>query len=236
MSLIGKLWRRRDFLISLPATIRFNFKHLPFKKAIKLPVFLCRAKCSGKGQYIFPENLSTGMIKLGFPMVSVFPAKGIVLENKGVIKFEGETAIGGGAGISVGKNGFLTFGDKFCNQTGAKIICYHKILFKEKVRVGWETLICDTDFHTMKSSDGNKYTKGYGEIEIGSEVWVGSYCKLFKNTSVPSRCTIASSTVLNKKIECEPYSLIYPGGGVKVKTTGYYRDLEDDTINYPPLT
>ena len=172
------------------------------------------------------------MIKLGFPMVSVYRGTGIVLENKGRIIFNGSTVIGGKSGISVGEKGILTFNDQFCNQTGAKIICYHDITFGKRVRVGWHTLICDTDFHKMKSEDGTCYTKGFGKIKFGDDVWVGSFCKIFKNSIIPSKCTVASNTLLNKAIECRPYSLIYSGGEIKVKYTGFCRDLQDDKIEY----
>ena len=90
----------------------------------------------------------------------------------------------------------------------------------------------DTDFHTLKTPDGSNRTKGFGPIHIGEEVWVGSYCKIYKNAVIPSRCTVASSTVINKPIECEPCSLIYPGYGIKVKHTGCYRDVDDDQVRY----
>lgn len=232
MSFLSHIRNKVLFLWSLPATIYFNFRHLPFHQAIKLPIFLCMPRILGKGKYEIIGQVKTGMIKLGFPMVSVFREKGIVLENKGKIIFKGTVSIGGGSGISVGDTGILNFGDRFANQSGGKIICYHKITFGNIVRLGWQSLICDTDFHTLKSEDGSSYTKGFGEIEIGDEVWIGSYCKLFKNTEIPNRCTIASGTVINKKIDCRPYSLIYPGGGIKVKHTGYYRDIDDDRIIY----
>ena len=232
MSIIKKIWRKRHFVISLPITIWFNLKYFPLRQALKLPVFLCNAKISGNGKYALPDKISTGMIKLGFPMVSVFRGKGIVLENKGLIIFNGATVIGGDSGISVGEKGVLTFNDQFCNQTGAKIICYHDINFGERVRIGWQTLICDTDFHKMKSEDGTHYTKGFGKIKIEDDVWVGSYCKIFKNTVIPAKCTVASNTLLNKAIECRPYSLIYSGGEIKVKNTGFCRDLQDDKIEY----
>lgn len=232
MSFLKKLWRKRHFLFWLPATIWFNIRNFPLKSAAKLPVWLCNPSISGKGKYILPDKAKCGMIKLGFPMVSVFREKGIVLENKGTIIFRGETTMGGGSGISVGEKGILNFGTQFCNQTGGKIICYHNIIFGEKVRLGWQGVVCDTDFHTMKSEDGKKYTKGYGKIIIGDDVWIGSFCKLFKNTEIPSKCTIASNTFISKKISCEPYSVIYSGSEIQVKYTGFHRDIDDDKISY----
>lgn len=232
MNIVKKIWNLRHFLLWLPTSIYFNLRYFPCKQAWRLPVWLCNPKISGSGKYSISGPVRCGMIRLGFPMVSVFREKGVILENRGEVVFEGNTVMGGGAAVSVGKSGRLTFGHRFANQSGAKIICYHRVTFKEKVRVGWHTVICDTDFHTMKSEDGSRHTQGYGPITIGDNVWVGSFCKIFKNTEIPSHCTLAANTFISRKMECRPYSLIYSGDGVKAKYTGFCRELDDDTIQY----
>ena len=224
--------RKALFLLSLPATIYFNFKHFPFKQAIKLPVLLWLPRLSGKGKYKIEGPVRPGMIRLGSPIISLFRDQGINLENRGNIIFKGSATIGGGSGISVGEKGTLIFGNKFSNLMGAKIICYHSVVFDNTVRLGWRTMVMDTDFHRMKSIETGEYTKGYGPIHIGEEVWVGTDCKILKNSNIPSRCTVATGSIVNKKIECPSYSLIYSGGGLKIKHTGFYRDVLDDTISY----
>lgn len=217
---------------SLPATICFNLKYFPFRQAIKLPVFLYSARFSGKGKYLIEGQVKPGMIRLGYPYVSIYKSKGVILENKGLVVFKGRCHAGAETGISVGEKGILTIGDRVGNTYKLKIVCYHKVTLGNKARIGWDTLICDTDFHSMKSIEGKPPTKGFGEIIIGNDVWTGSFCKFYKNTVVPDQCTVASNTFINKKIECEPYSLIYPDISLKVRHTGYYRDLEDDRIQY----
>ena len=172
------------------------------------------------------------MIKLGFPLISIYRGKGINIENNGTIIFKGKAGIGANAGISVGSYGKLTLGNEFFNSYGLKIICHHEITTDYRVRLGFETFMSDTDLHSMKSEDGKSYTKGFGKIIFGHEIWAGSFCKFYKNTVIPSLCTISSNTLINKKIECEPYSLIYSGGGIKTKKTGYCRDIDDDSIDY----
>ena len=233
MSVIKKIWRKRHFLFSLPMTIFFNFRYLPFSKAIKLPVWLCRPKISGKGTYHVEGPIYPGMIRLGFPVVSIFNEKGIVLENNGKICIKGELSLGAGSAISVGDKGNLILGNKVAGQAGAKLVCYHKILLGNKVRIGWNTIMCDTDFHSMKNITEDKRTKGYGPIIIEDEVWIGSFCKIYKNTFIPNRCTLGANTLINKKIDCEPYSLIYSRDGIKIKSTGFFRDIDDDEIEYP---
>lgn len=230
--LLHKIRNLGRILFSLPASLWFNFKYFPFQQAIRLPVILYRPKISGNGKYILPANIHTGMIRMGFPAVSVFQAKGVVLENRGEVRFLGSALLGGGSAVSVGEKGKLEIGDRFANQAGGKLICYHSITLGYAVRLGWESIVCDTDFHTMKSEDGTHYTKGFGPIEIGERVWIGSFCKIFKNSKIPHHCTLASNTLISKAMDCRPYSLIYQGDELKAKYTGYFRDLDDDTVVY----
>lgn len=232
MSIFNKLRYLGQLTLSLPSTIYFNFKYLPLKQAWRLPVFLCFPRISGKGKYRIEGKVTTGMIKIGFPYISIYRGAGAILENKGMIVFKGKTALGAHSGISIGKKGVLEIGHDFMSTYGIKILCYNKIDIGYNVRTGWQILICDTDFHSLKSEDGERYTKGYGSIKIGDQVWLSSFCKLYKNTEIPSKCTVAANTLVNKKIECEPCSLIYSGGGIKIKKTGYYRDIHDDVIIY----
>lgn len=226
---IKTLWH---LLFSLPATIYFNFRYLPFSQAIKLPIFLYYPRILGNGTYEIEGPIKTGMIRLGFPYVSIFRKKGVSLENFGKITFKGSFSAGGDSGISVGRFGHLICGNEFGNSHGLKIVCYNRIECGFRVRIGWNTLLCDTDLHRMKLYDGTRYNKGFGSIKIEDEVWVGSFCKIYKNTFIPSRCTVASNTLLNKKIDCESYSLIYMGSPIEIKHTGYYRDIDDDRIDY----
>lgn len=231
-----RIWRKIKalwhFYISLPSTIYFNFKHFKISQAIKLPVFLYYPRIIGNGEYIIEGPVKRGMIRMGFPYVSIYRRKGVSLENYGKITFRGRFTVGGDSGISVGKTGHLICGDEFGNSYGIKIVCYNKIECGRRVRIGWSTLLCDTDLHRMKNEDSTIFNKGYGNIRIEDEVWIGSYCKLYKNTYIPSRCTVASNTLLNKRIDCEPYSLIYADTQIKIKHTGLYRDIDDDNIDY----
>lgn len=232
MASIDRFKRILKLLFALPYSIWFNFRHLPFKQAVKLPIFVCNPRISGKGRYIINGEIKTRMIQLGFPKISIFRGTGINIENRGTIIFNGSATFGANSGISVGNSGQFIIGDRFVNTYGMKVVCYHEIAIGEKVRIGWESLLCDTDLHSLKSEDGLKHAKGFGGIKIGNEVWIGSFCKIYKNSEIPRRCTVAANTLINKKIECQPYSLIYSGGGIKVKYTGFYRDIDDDKIDY----
>lgn len=92
-------------------------------------------------------------------------------------------------------------------------------------------MFLDTDFHKMKKLNGG-YTKGFGSIVIGERTWIGSKCVLLKNTNVPKYTTISAGTILNRKIDVPEYSVIGSENKIIIKSTGLYRDINDDTIEY----
>lgn len=230
---MNKFRQNAWILRSLLLTIWFNFRHLPVRHAIKLPILLYKPHLRhNSGKFIINGDVRFGMIRLGAPSVSIFPNSGIVIENRGTVIFDGKCFMGNDCAITTGEKGILRIGNGFHASAGAKIICYHSIKFSSDVRIGWKTMILDTDFHSMKSIDGTKRTKGYGPIEIGQNCWIASFCKILKNTAIPPYCTVASGTLLNRRIESGPYNLIYNPSEIKAKPIDMWRDFTDDMIDY----
>lgn len=136
----SKIWNRRRDLRSLPYSIYFNFHYLPFRQAVKLPILLYKPKLLKlKGIVkIGGGKISTGMIRLGFPTVSLFPNSGITFENQGgSILFHGKCSIGNNSAISIGRKGFVEFGNDFKSTTSLRLTSYDKITFGDRVRLGW---------------------------------------------------------------------------------------------------
>ena len=231
---ILNLWNYRWILRSLAQSFFFNFHYLPFKQAIKLPILLYKPHfISLKGKIIISSpSIKTGMIKLGIRTVPIYPNSGIIFENNGgVIEFKGSCAIGNNSAISIGEKAKLEIGHKFSASSTLKIISLHHIIFGEKVRVGWECTFMDTDFHAMKKINGG-HTKGYAPIIIGNNNWFGTKCLTLKRTETPDYCTVSATTLLNSKYHYPPYTVI-GGSPVKDIAHGVYRDIDDDTINFP---
>lgn len=220
---------------SLPKTIYFNFKVLPFSQAIRIPIWLYKPKFGNlTGQFILdiPEyKIRPGIICLGKNKVNIYPNSGCLIDNRGVISFKGSCFIGNNSSISVGEKGRLEFGEDFNCTTSIKLVCYHSIVFGKHVLVGWDCLFLDTDFHSLKRNDGSK-TKGYAPIIIGDDVWFGCECRVFKRTTVPSRCVISAQTILSEALEAPECSIIGNTRSIIYKTEGYYRDFKDDIIDY----
>ncbi len=152
MDFINKVWKKRWILRALLPSLIFNFRHLPFSQARRLPIILYKADLRNtSGKFKIKGPVRFGMIRLGIESVSLFHDNGIMIENRGSIIFNGKAHIGNDSAISLGNNGILEFGNNFTATAGLKLACYHSISFDNNVLVGWNTQIVDTDFHALKN-------------------------------------------------------------------------------------
>lgn len=218
----------------LPQTLYFNFHYLPFKKAIHLPIFLYKPKfVTLKGSInIDSENIHIGMIKLGINNVSIYPNNGIVLEIDGIVNFKGTCNIGNNSALSVkSKTSGITIGNNFNATTSLKVVCYNKITIGEDVLIGWNCIICDTDFHSIINLNNNTETNlphslswemGYisqlEPIVIGNHVWIAHNCSIHKGSIIPSNIVVAAKSLVNKKLDVPPFSMV-AGCPSKLKRT-----------------
>lgn len=226
-------------LRSIFSSIYFNFHYLPFKQAIRLPILLYKPKFGSlKGNVLInsqlmEEGIRWGMIRLGVNYVSIYPNSGIMFDCQGgSVIFNGPCTIGNQSAISVGKQGYLSFGYNFRATTSLKLVCYNKTTFKDNVLVGWDVLIMDTDFHRLTKVSGG-YTRGLGEIEIGCNNWIANGCKIMKNSKTPDYSVISASTLINSDLSSYPEYSIFENRNEYIVRTGYWRNPDDDQIEYP---
>lgn len=232
IKIFRKIKRNAWVLRYIIPTIYFNFHYLPFRQAIYLPIYLRKPKLLAlKGKVIISGGVKTGMVRLGVFGVSIYPPKGIMFQNHGIIIFKGRCSIGNDSYISIGKTGCLVFGEDFQATTSLKIACYNNIEFCKDVSCGWECTFMDTDFHRMKNIDGRESPKAYGPIRIGDGCWFGFKSVVQKNTVLPPRTTVASNSLVNKAYDI-PEASIIAGQPAKVVKVGIYRDMNDDSVNY----
>ena len=215
---------------SLPKTIWFNFHYLPFKQAIHFPIFCYKIRLrKTKGNIrIISDNMKTGMIQLGKDIVGIYPNNGVTWENTGNVVFRGFTKIGNNCNICIGRNGTLDLGDNFVTNAATKIVCVYSIKIAENARIGWETLLMDTSFHRIKGLDGKLKGKGYGEIILGKNNWLGTKCTVFPGAKTPDYCVIGAGSFLNKDISDLPTHIMVAGNPIQIKVRDVWRDVNDD--------
>ena len=172
------------------------------------------------------------MVKLGFPNTSLYPDSGIVFENcGGTVVFHGACFIGHNSAISVGPKAIVEFGDRFVASTTLRLTSYDSVTFGDHVRLGWDSLVMDTDYHKLTKLSGG-YNRGHAPVRIGSDNWFGNGCKIMKRTTTPDFCVISAGTVLSGPVSAPAYSIVGNANEVVVKTTGVWRNIDDDTIEY----
>lgn len=232
MSIISKVKSNLWVIRYIIPTIYFNFHYLPFKSAIKLPIFLYKPRlvCC-KGKIIISGGVKTGMIKLGRNRVSLYPDGGISWDNRGIVEFKGICYIGRNSFISTGKKGHIVFGDKFVATNSLRVASYCGIEFGNHVLCGWECTFIDTDFHRLTMENGSPSPKAYGTIVIGNNCWLGFRNTVLKNTRIPSCCVVASNSLLNRFHDVPQKSLL-AGVPAKLVKTGLFWDYKDDKIKY----
>lgn len=230
--IIRKCYKKKWVLRNFIYTIFFNFRYLPLKQAVLLPIWLYKPSCCGKGRIVIESNrVFPGMIELGSNQVMLYSNSGVRIQLDGTIVFHGRTVIGNNSALSIGKKGTLDIGDDFRCFSTLRLVCYNKITIGRKCRVGWDCLVTDTDFHRLKKCGGG-YTKGYGEIKIGNYNWIGSKCVVLKKTQTSDYTTIQAGCCLNKKYDAPPYSILGSNNEIVAKRLGFWLDPDDDVIQY----
>ncbi|MCE8949399.1 acyltransferase [Bacteroides thetaiotaomicron] len=213
-------------------TVYFNFRYLPFKQALKLPIWIYKPHfVSLRGSVVIEASkISSGMIRLGFLTATAYPNNGISWNNEGMIIFKGKCVIGNNAFIVTGKRGVIEFGENFCSTTSLKIISCIGIKFGKSVTLGWEVIIMDTNFHPLYDIEKNKFKKAYGEIVIGEYNWFSSQCYIMHSVHTPERCVFGARSVLVNGGKYEPYC-VYGGNPVRVLSRNIICDM-DKKLDY----
>lgn len=198
-------------------TIYFNFKYLPFKQAIKIPVLVSK-KVYFKvisGRIIIDCPIETGLIQIGYGYVGIFDEKKSrsIWEVSGTVIFKGKCNIGHGSKITVGKNGTLEFGKNFIITAESSIVAFKEVKFGNDCLLSWDILVIDTDFHKLKDENGNIINEPK-PIIIGNKVWIGCRCLALKGTYIPNNCVIGADSIVNRVLEKD--SCLYVGSPCKL--------------------
>lgn len=127
-------------------------------------------------------------------------------QQKTMFWVEGEVTIGDNVGLS-----------------SAAIICNHKITIGNNVLIGGNTVIYDTDFHSLNPED--RKVKGLDRqnakkapVIIGNNVFIGAHTTILKGVTIGHNSIIGACSVVSKNI---PDNEIWAGNPAKFikKTT-----------------
>lgn len=193
----------------------FCFRYLPFKQAIKMPIFLAvpvKVIKLQKGAITFNGPVQSRQVEFvgGIEGIPAWHAS-IFIEPGSKVVFNGKAFLSGGSLLRVDSGGILEIGNDFVINKNTIIRCSEKISFKDDVMIGWNNEINDNDGHPIYIN-GEK-TQGTAPIEIGPHVWITTYVKISKGVEIPEGCIVAKGAVVTKKHKTA-YTLI---GGIPAK-------------------
>ena len=214
-----------SIVFSIPRTLWFNLRYLPFFKAIKLPIWIAnnvKIRNMHKNGIILTNNkIHIGLIRIGYHKVDAIDTYSlhtiIDIRPTACIIFNGDAHIGHGAILSV-QSGTLTLGKNFSISGNTCIICNKYIEIGENVQFSWNSLVMDNDAHYILDVDGTEPSNSEPVI-IGNNVWIAAETTILKGTQVPDKCVIGAKSLLNKKYN-EPMSLIAGSPAKSIKKIG----------------
>lgn len=207
-------------VFSLPKTVYFNFKALPVKYAIKLPVFvsykvnLIEVR---KGILEFPNGISFFLVRLGTGGSPSIPSQqsSIRLGGGGKLSFLGEARMGEGTIINV--KGNMVVGKRFSANKNCFLSCTNKVIIGDDVLFGWDCHVFDDNggHHVLYNGVERKQSKEDNAITIGNHVWVCSYAHLLAGSTIGNGSILGYKSLLTKKYKEE--NVLIVGTPAKIK-------------------
>ena len=229
-----KIRRKIIYYYRLIHSIPFNFKFLPFKQALKIPIIIHNVKIINMKQgtiRIESNEIKRGMIQLGVNITAKYPNNGVTIENKGKIIFMGNCTIGNNSFISTGKNGILIIGENLFVSSSINIICAEKIVIGKNNRFGWETTIMDTSFHPLFDRENHSFLPATRPITIGDNNWTGMQTIIMPGVNTPPHCIFGSRSIVTRSTNLKSYCL-YGGHPIKLLRQNVERIIGQDNIDY----
>ena len=206
--------KTRTFIYSM----YFNFRILPFRQAVQLPfgcyVWPTIKENDGVVKFECPK-IRRFMVKLGVQKTPILPQRSLVWANQGTIVFKGKCKIGHHSLVQVREEGYLEFGDQVGLNTGCRIVCQQKIVFKPRVKASWECQFYDTNFHPLIDMISNKPVRMRSPIVIGANAWIGHNVIITKGVKLADGVIVSSGSVV-RNIFRTPNCLISGNPAVKV--------------------
>lgn len=195
-----------SLLISLPITIYVNFRCLPFKTALKLPIFVGYKTHIDKlsKNITFGCEPTTFMVRIGWGGTEgreLGKKNYLLLNENASMIFNGRCTMSSGVSLTLDL-GTLEIGKNFFCNKNCSISCNDKITIGDDVLFGWNVEVLDSDNHKMIHRN-KKNVCDRGAIKIGNHVWVAAFSHILKNSCIPDGSVVAYHSLVTKRFEGE---------------------------------
>ncbi|MEM6526956.1 MAG: acyltransferase [Chloroflexota bacterium] len=95
----------------------------------------------------------------------------------------------------------LTIGDHF-GMTGGSVVCEEGITIGDRVVVGCNTIIADTDFHPLQPDVRREHPidGATAPVTIGNDVFIGMNALILKGVTLGNGCVVGAGSVVTKDV------------------------------------
>lgn len=188
------------FNLNLPKTFWINFKLLPFKTACRFPLFIFgKVRLQLKGNLILDCKVKPGLLKFGYKYEMEKREIGVAeFLLYGTFTLKGEVWFGMDCFLFIDKGANLVMGDFSSLGCRGRLICTSEIVFSDYSRIGYESVISDSNFHYIKDLKTNLIKNYSGSIFLGAYNYIGGRVLIHKNTVTPDYCIVAANSICNK--------------------------------------
>lgn len=187
---------------NIVATIYLNFKLLPLRQAIKLPieVFHKIRVANIQGRVILDTmSIRRGMLQIGCYGSEMFSHnEETILYLAGDWICKGTIAIGIGSCVRVENGACLTTGNNVVFGARNLIFCAKQITIKDEFLSSWNCSVMDTDRHDIKDLSKGEILNNPLDIFVGEHTWLGNSVSINKGTRLPKNSIVASHSLCNK--------------------------------------
>ena len=116
----------------------------------------------------------------------------------------------------VGENAKLQIGDNV-GMSSTSIVCTNEVTIGNDVRIGGNTVIYDTDFHSLVAeqriqSDDDKINTKNAAVNIQDRVFIGAHTTILKGVTIGENSIVGACSVVTKSI---PANEIWGGNPAK---------------------
>lgn len=189
--------------LNLFKTLYFNFRMFPIASAIRLPVFLYGriSLQSLQGRVTLPECVCTGMIRIGYRWLDLFPASFLPsqINVKGEILFKGRCIISGGCVLNVqSPSAILQIGDEVTIGAGTFVKSLDSIVIGNRTSITGSCTIMNSNMHFVKNIESGIIARPWGKIIIGSGCWINSGSVVTKGAVIPDYSIASRNSFINK--------------------------------------
>ncbi len=215
------------FEINIFKTIYFNFKMLPLKQAIVLPITLTKRiqLKSLNGKIVINGPIKFALVKFRYFNDDFISKKGSysLIKIRGKVIFSGKVDFGHGITLNVAKKGTIEINKNVLIGAKVKILCEDSVKIGKEARIAYESQIVDTNFHYVKNLERGECSKRTSPVIIGDYNWIGNRTTIQKGTITPAYTIIGSNSITNKDYTGIGENSIIAGVPAKFLANGFRR-------------